>query len=413
MVTLESTTVRRVRRNRLWLALGASPWLIALGLAIAAAVTQNLALLLLLPHLGGFGAFGFFFAYRRNRDPRLTRGTLTIDGREVQFDGERLCGRDELRAGMLVPKDGRVYVKLGRGAVRPARWLLAESEAEGRAVLCALGLDASQTAATFRGLSPYFALPGPVQMLLGLLLGVVAFASNAAVGAFIGVPAFLAAALVFLVGAFYPSALSIGTDGILWRWLWWRRFYPYAEVQRVGAVQRAVLGKRYLGLEIQTKAGRTKYLPMGKARWDEEAFGAAVERVREAMGVYAAIAQGGPVGALERAGREPREWLAALRRLGAGAIDHRTPAVRPDDLVRVATDPTAGPTARVSAAVAIAASPNEADIERVRVAASAAVEPRLRVALTKAITPGTSEQELTSLLRELEADDQARRTAAS
>lgn len=419
MGTYEGSRLQRVRRNPWWLLLGGSPWIVGLGLVVAAFASHTYALLAPLFHLLIFGLVGFFWAWRRNKSPRVATGKLTIDDAEVRFDGELVCRRDEIRSGMIVPKDGGLFVRLDRKGLKPACWLKADSEADGRAALVALGLDASQSAAEVRALSPYFSLPPWLQFAISFFPAVVGGGAMAVTSAVrpglapLGALGFVATMLTFVVLIMWPSRLSIGADGIFQRWIWRRRFFPFSDMTRVDPVERGMMNRRYLGLEIGHKDGRTTYLPIGQKRWAEEEFDAAVERVREAIGVYAAGVAGVAASALARAGREPRDWITALRRIGQGAeADLRTAPVRADDLVRIAADPSAAASARVSAAVALASS-KSGDVERVRVAAEAAAEPKLRVALTKALSPDTSEDELATLLGELEADEAAQAKASA
>jgi len=79
------------------------------------------------------------------------------------------------------------------------------------------------------------------------------------------------------------------------------------------------------------------------------------------------------------------EWRRALRAIGAGATaTWRTAAVDADRLWNVLVNPLAEPRDRAAAAIALSASEEQGSRERVRVAARAIVQPKLRVAVLAA-----------------------------
>lgn len=412
MAIFEREGVKRVRRNPWWLLLGASPWVVGLGLIVTALVLRNPGPLVPLFHFAMFGALGFYFAYRANKSPRLHDGLLRIDDDTVSFAGKVLCQRRDLRSALLVPRDGQLYLRLTRGRGLPALLLAVSSEQHGREILRTLGFDASQSVAELRALSPYFALPGYKQLLAslapvllaGVMIPITALAGRTA--APFAALAFVLTTLLFVTATLWPSRLSVGADGVLSRWLWRSRFFPFSQVQRVDPIERRTLNKRYLGVELTLRDGSTTFLPIGQKRWSEEEFHATVERIREAIEVYRSGSLGEGASVLERAGREPSAWVVALRRIGEGAnADLRTAPVHPEQLARLVADPSARPAARASAAVALAATRAPAELERIRIAAETAAAPRLRVALSRAADASASDAELAELLAELEAED--------
>lgn len=56
--------------------------------------------------------------------------------------------------------------------------------------------------------------------------------------------------------------------------------------------------------------------------------------------------------ALARGSRPLGEWIGDLHRIGRGVVDHRTPAVPQEVLLRVVEDPSAAEAERASAALA-------------------------------------------------------------
>jgi hypothetical protein len=87
---------------------------------------------------------------------RRRRRTVVVEAGETGLlvDGHAVA-RASLTAGMTVPADadGSVTVRLRRSWLRRPIELVAADEAEGRALLRTLGLDVTQAALRFRGLS--------------------------------------------------------------------------------------------------------------------------------------------------------------------------------------------------------------------------------------------------------------------
>jgi hypothetical protein len=114
---------------------------------------------------------------------------------------------------------------------------------------------------------------------------------------------------------------------------------------------------------------------------------ALVERLREALDARArAEASTTTVRLVAREGRRTREWVRAMRSVMRTPASYRTPEVPPEALWRVVEDAGADADARTGAALALAPTLDEDGRARMRVAAEAAVEPRLRVALETAAT---------------------------
>jgi hypothetical protein len=101
----------------------------------------------------------------------------------------------------------------------------------------------------------------------------------------------------------------------------------------------------------------------------------------------------------DRAGRDAREWVQALRRAGSGGNDdHRTAAVRSDVLWRVVEDPAAPPQERAVAAVALSATLDDGAKQRIRIAAEATAAPEIRAVL-EAVAAEADEAELARAVR--------------
>ncbi|MBL8742257.1 MAG: hypothetical protein JNK04_14210 [Myxococcales bacterium] len=402
--------IRRVRRNRGWLALASLPWLGALGCVAAAIATGSPRPLVTVGHFLIFGAIALLFAYRKNANPRYESGKLSVTERSLMWGERELVARNQLTGGLLVPHKGRVRVSLER-RLRPNILLEVESEEEGRALLRALELDASQTVAEVRGMSAVFSLKAWQQLLIPLLPVLTMFVTVPVLGFFMAtaMPWGVAAGtmlLPFAIGSLViPSKITIGADGILTRWLRWRSYFPFSEVSQVGPVDQRVLNKVYRGVQVTMRDGTSKFLPITQRGWGDEGYDAVIERIREAVELFRSGNVGTNASVLARNGRAPREWVTALRRVGEGAnADMRTAPIASEQLLRVVEDLGASATARASAAVALSARGSDADRTRIRVAAEATAAPKLRIALEKAVSDA-DEEELASALSELEAHE--------
>ncbi len=105
-------------------------------------------------------------------------------------------------------------------------------------------------------------------------------------------------------------------------------------------------------------------------------------------------------------GSRTRDWVKALRTLAQQQPGYRTSAVPQEGLWRIVESPHADRDARTGAAVALAPSLDAAGRQRLRDAATACAEPRLRVALTTASMPtgAASEEELAAALDAIEGE---------
>ena len=99
------------------------------------------------PQLATVGAFLTLVAYRANWRPRVTPASVRADGEGVTLAGH-FVPRAAIRKGLVLPgMPPRVVLLRG---FRPDVEIQVRDVAEGRALLRALGLDASQAVADFR-----------------------------------------------------------------------------------------------------------------------------------------------------------------------------------------------------------------------------------------------------------------------
>ena len=76
MTALKWEGLRRVRRNRRWLALACVPWLLVLLQFAAAAATGVGAVLAPAGHFTVFGAIAVIYALQRNKNPGFELGVF-------------------------------------------------------------------------------------------------------------------------------------------------------------------------------------------------------------------------------------------------------------------------------------------------------------------------------------------------
>jgi hypothetical protein len=183
-----------------------------------------------------------------------------------------------------------------------------------------------------------------------------------------------------IVARLKAVTVTCGEEGLNVDSAFGRRVVPFHEiVSIVGLGSATIIG-------VQTKTlGRVKLeLP------SIEEAAAFVEHVQQRAGGAGATAPQGDASIaaiLARGDRDPREWLNEVRVRASPATEaYRTGQLPEDRLWSVVEDPTADPSARVAAALALrtqaSGGTHVADLEhRVRVAAGTTAFPNLRVAL--------------------------------
>jgi hypothetical protein len=282
-------------------------------------------------------------------------------------------------------------------------------EASANAILAKLGFDARHTAAHMHIASGVLALPvasqaaafvGPVLLLLPAIALAIALTGPGA-GPYIF--ALVALFLGYTFGvALAPTSVRIGTDGIVTSWLFSKRFVPYSTVERAETYKRDTGGKVHRGVLLVLRDGTEVNLPTGQSDVGDVEAARLLARIEQSRAAYAEGSPQAHTEVLGRGGRSVREWVRELRRIGAGAYDHRTSAVPTEALLRVVEDSAASAEERASAAIAAASSGDVDAPGRIRVAAEATVSPKLRVAL-ETIARGTVEDEDAALEEALSA----------
>jgi hypothetical protein len=349
---------------------------LALGLAVGAIALPTVALLAsswrATPRAGGpvaVGPEGVFVA-----------GRLEIPRAAVQ---RALVARGARGVTVVIERrrHGPVVIQVDR-------------EEEGRRIVAALGLDPAAAVSEFSfdaGLAT--SLPRPLFYACTVLAMVVAplvilrlFASGAVSLALLGVVPWCLSLLLTTI----PTRLTVGLDGIVISWLGGRRLVRFSELRscevegdvlrltrRDGRVERLVAD--WQAYHAHSQEGVVGF---GSKRAYLDAVAA---RVSEALEASRDRRAGLATGQLERASRPVAAWVRELRGLLVDrAAGFREGAALPEHFWGTVEDAQAPAEIRAAAATALAPTLDPEGRQRLRVIASVAVTPGLRVALEAA-----------------------------
>ncbi|MBL9022725.1 MAG: hypothetical protein JNL21_11035 [Myxococcales bacterium] len=411
----EGETAALLRHNRVYLTAGATPYLLGLGFALAAAITGTAPLLIPVPHTIIFGTLALAYALRTNKDPVRLPGAIVVTETEVRRGGELVAKREDLVDGVLVPEAGRMRIRVRRKGVRLPLLFEVANEDEGRSLLRALGFDVTQSVAELRGASDmfrwsvwkqlaYLLLPLFFVFLPLLFAGIAALGRSGA--PFVGV--MVIALLTFMLGlTLSPTRVRVGVDGVAARWLGRERFIPFSRVTDVRKYTKTSGNKTYVGVEIRLEDGSSEQIVCGQEGWMSGDVEQMLARIREAMELNRRT--GGDVAPelLARGTRTLSDWITSLRSIGSGArADLRTAPPPNDVLLRVVEDARKPAPMRVGAAVAAMAGAADAK-DRIRVAAGTTASPKLRIALETVAERPDDDDAIAEALGELEAEERA------
>lgn len=378
------------------------------------------ALLMFAVHALLFGGMALAYGTRSIRGARVIEGTLRATKRGLALDGRPIAPRETLAQGFVLPSPEGTLVRFDRVGAKGPLFVRVPDHEAAHTLLATLGFDAGKTAAHLRIASGLLALSGGKQALaivtpLALLLPFV-FTTAQLLGRAAG-PYVFAEVLVYVAYvlglAFAPTTVTIGTDGAFVTWLHTTRFLRFDQVARVERFREFRSSKEVHGVRVHLHDGEVVSLHTGQGDLgmsDAARLEARLDDARSA-GNTGRSEDTSRVGSLQRGTSTMPDWVRSLRRLGAGAMDHRHAAVPRDRLVRVVEDGAASSEERAYAAVALVASDDPEARERVRIAAEATVEPRLRVALRRIeevsredLSDEVLEGELSRVLRTVERD---------
>jgi hypothetical protein len=380
-----------IRRNRYLAPITVTAAVLA-PVAITVGLNAPLPLLAMLsPFLFAFGIGGSILAISQNPWTSEAPGDLEAGPEGVSEGGRLLVAREEIRAGFVVPDPPHgPRVRIQRRLKLPVE-IRVRDEAEGRELLRALGLDATQRAATFS--TPSRAVSDPLwSIFLGvgfaalyMLLGVLSQAVGLR-GSGIQLP-ILVTYLGFMFLA--RTGITVGADGILRSWLGKKEFWSYGDIESVRPFidQSFWRNQKWQGIELVLRNGATVRIPiLSKRSFGQSNLELVVaERIREAMESHRQGDPAAETALLARQARPLSAWIQSLRAIGSGAhVDHRTAPVAPERLFRIVEDPSLTASARAGAAVALGASLDDGGKARLKGAAGAIAAPKLRIAIEAA-----------------------------
>jgi len=328
----------------------------------------------------------YWRAARREVMVHVGAGALHID-REVHRAARTLT-----RGEALVLSDTCVRVEL-RGACRKRVRLELRKAASARALLAALGLDRRIGTTQFRvrrqreyaGLLTVGALATfPASMLIAIVNG------------WLGLTFALAVVAGLAFDWFRTKlVLTIGHDGLDFRWPFAHRFIPHHEIRNVM--------RNDVGFEVTLESGELLLVDTRSERAgaDGSATDPSHDAARAAWACWRSDRDGGgPAVAslLARGNRSASDWIASLRGLAAsGGSGYRVAALDEHALFAVLVDATASRELRVAAALVLGAKTEHAP--RLRVVADDVADALVRRAAVAAIEDDDPE----ALAEELEA----------
>lgn len=347
--------------------------------------------------LFAFVAFIAKVALSTRYEPRRVR----VEG-DMLHVGDLTLARSSLERGCFVPtyegSSAKVALKTKRGAEIDIR---VTDEGEARELLSVLGLDVGQHAARFAiARMPRSFDPATSAIAVGLGACVAVAGALLALGwatpVVIGVVALMLKTL-FPMGR--RGNVDVGRDGVLLSNGFGHRFYPWADVNEL----RAIDG----GVELALRDGRMLPLRVLGRKRDSEGQAEHVAMFTRMTAARAARTDGDSdadvdlAPRLERRDQGLRAWLASLAR-GAVEADYRSAVLRTEDLLTT-LEHHASRVARVAAAIVLSKR-GDAERERVRVVAGACADPKLRIALD-AVLSGADEVQLEEAVEAIELED--------
>lgn len=331
---------------------------------------------------------GLYATAYLHKDRRRRHGRLVADKHGLEFNARMLVPRQDIFAGHLIATRQVVVQILRYGHAAPLE-IRVESEADGRTIIFALGLEISQGTAMYRLPAPETSRRVPYVIAATLVL---AF-GLALTWWFLPILLLTLAATVALMRA--RRRVTIGSDGVLIELLFWTRFVEYRDIVRAERFEHQSAGlATFAGVDLVLRSD--ELVRILTERDDMPTVAAADQapaplhrtihaRLVELMGRMGSSGETAhEAKLLRRAGRDPAAWFEDLAGLASGStVDYRQAPVDPHKLWQLVEDPGAEHSVRVGAAAALASASAHRDPERLHATAATVVAPPLRKALTQ------------------------------
>lgn len=323
----------------------------------------------------------------------VERGTLDAE----RDDDTRLATQEKPTSGIVVPlgRGARVEVELQGG---DTVFGTVSSVAAADETLDALGIgpseritkvsSASSMAATLRALGASVGGVFGSTMALGFGINAYGTLPTWLIPAWLVLTALVAFGLV---RATRPSSVEIGADGVAFHTLLGKRYIPYAKVKSLRRVGKKV------GLEVD-----------GEVTWmtteSPEIAHAVEHRIEDVRGEVGLVHRSAFLAELAPRGRPVAQLRRDLRAWVVGGSAFRSAVPSREELSKVLVDAAQPSGVRVGAALALRTIGGE-ETERIRIAAEASVDPRLRIAFETVSSETEDDEAIERALAELEAKD--------
>ena len=350
--------------------------ILAALVAVVSVLTGNLAQVVWLLPLLAVVLVGRFVQRRAN----LGSGSVSVRDDALFVAGQSRPGRinlAEVRSGARV--GCAVSLELGRN--RRAELEL-ESETDAQALLQLTGAGVAHRTQTFAlrttigpfvaGLLFYLALIGPVSALLTWVVRALAGESRPLMVLAMLIGPLLTLPLSWWFAKTRVPTVTIGQDGIvLHRWFA-DRFIPHSAITSFQEVSAEPGRDSPMGITLELEE---ETLFLSTVGWSERDIELALARLRDARGAFEHAREAAPRAdtAFVRRGRSVGEWRQRLIDSG-----FRQRVVTAPDAEAVLSDPTQPLEHRAGAAIALRVLDPERGVERIRVAADVAADPRAR-----------------------------------
>lgn len=391
-----SSPAASVRTTRTWLAVVA--W-VTLVVGVAAIAHTPLSRAVHPPSLlGGIVAYMLalvcFAVWGRKWLER--RGHVSADEEGLRLDGRSVVTRKAIKHADLYCSDGAARLSL-RCAFRTVD-VLVNDEEKGNALLRALRLDAANSVGEYRMRSgTYRAAWLRASTFASVALSATALAMSFSVNVVILIYVLLGMALIGAISLSHEFVgVTVGVDGIrIRRALRRGRFIPFRDVASISNDRRDVVMLLRDGTRI------AMHHPLGNHRARDGRL--LVARVTAQCAAHKNPVRSGPV-ALSSRDRSTQEWLREVRIASDDFASFRSGAIPGEALWRIVEDPSAAPSDRVGAALALRNGLDEAGRTRIASLANACAGPRVRAALLATVSVSDDPSEHEDLFSDVDAD---------